>query len=84
MFTWRHILWLVICTTLVSLAVYVFKKKRPDSDRVFTIALIIAVLAEMAKISGIIELVPSYNNELMLPYIPMNQGMVLLIRHGDG
>ena len=54
------------------MAVYVYKKKRPDPDRVFTIALIIAILSEMSKMAGVIELVPSYNSKLLLPYIPMN------------
>ena len=73
MFTWRHLLWLVICAAMVSSAVYLFKKKRPDLDRVLTIALIVAVLSEMAKVAGVIELVPSYHKDLLLPYIPMNQ-----------
>ena len=72
MFTWRHLLWLVISAIMVSLAVYIFKKRRPDLDRVLTIALIVSVLSEMAKLSGVIELVPSSNKDLMLPYIPMN------------
>ena len=57
---------------MVSSAVYVFRKKRPDLDRILTIALIISVLSEMAKLAGVVELVPSYNGNLMLPYIPMN------------
>jgi len=73
MFTWRHLLWLVICAAMVLSAVYLFKKKRPDLDRVLTIALIVAVLSEMAKVVGVIELVPSYHKDLLLPYIPMNQ-----------
>ncbi len=72
MYTWRHLLWLVICAGMVSAIIYAFKKKRPNLDRVLTTALIIAVLSEVAKMMGVIKLVPSQNGELMLPYLPMN------------
>ena len=72
MYTWRHLLWLVICAGMVLMIMNSFKKKRPDLDRVLTTALIIAVLSEMAKMIGVIKLVPSQNGELMLPYLPMN------------
>ena len=72
MFTWRHLVWLVICAGLVTMGVCAFNKKRPSLNRVLTTALIIAVLSEIAKMSCVIELVPSQNGELMLPYLPLN------------
>ena len=72
MFTWRHLLWLVICAGLVWAAVHAFDKKRPGLDRVLTTALIAAVISEIVKLTGVIELVPSQNGELLLPYLPMN------------
>lgn len=72
MFTWRHLLWLVICAAMDSGIVFVYKRRRTGLDRVLTVALMIAVLSELAKMTGVIELVPSHNKELMLPYIPMN------------
>ncbi len=72
MFTWRHLLWLVISAGLIWAAVYAFNKKRPGLDRVLTTALIVAVISEIVKMAGVIELVPSQNGELLLPYLPMN------------
>ncbi|MBR2706036.1 MAG: YwaF family protein [Mogibacterium sp.] len=72
MFTWRHLLWLVICAGLIWAAVHAFDKKRPGLDRVLTTALIAAVISEIVKMAGVIELVPSQNGELLLPYLPMN------------
>ena len=72
MYTWRHLLWIVISISIVSAIVYDYKRKHPDLDRVFTTALIIAILSEIAKISGVIELVPSHDHKLLLPYIPLN------------
>jgi len=70
MFTWRHLLWLVICAGLIWAAVHAFDKKRPGLDRVLTTALIAAVISEIVKMAGVIELVPSQNGELLLPYLP--------------
>ena len=72
MFTWRHLLWLAICAGLVWAAVHAFNKKRPGLDRVLTTALIVAVISEIVKMAGVIELVPSKNGELLMPYLPMN------------
>lgn len=72
MFTWRHLLWLVICAGLIFATVRAYNKKRPGMESVLTTALIIAVLSEITKMISVIELVPSQNGELMLPYLPLN------------
>ncbi len=72
MYTWRHLLWLVICAVMVSVIMFSFKKKRPTPDRVLVTALIISVLSEIAKMIGVIKLVPSLHGDLMLPYLPIN------------
>ena len=72
MFTWRHLLWLAICVCLIILIVFEFKKRKASLDRVLTTTLTIAILSETAKMTGVIELVPSQNGELLLPYLPMN------------
>ena len=72
MFTWRHLLWLAICACMVTATVNAYKRKRPGMDRVLTTALIVALLSEIVKMAGVIELVPSQNGELLLPYLPMN------------
>ena len=72
MFTWRHLLWLVICAGIVSVVMYAYNKRRPNLERVITVALYIAIASELSEIFSIIELVPSRNGELMLPYLPLN------------
>ncbi len=72
MFTWRHLLWLLVCACMVIGTTYAYKKKRPGIDSVLTTALIIAVLSEFAKMIAVIELVPSKSGEMMLPYLPLN------------
>lgn len=72
MYTWRHLLWLLICAGMISGILYAYGKKRPGLDRVLTTALIVAALSEAAKMAGVIELVPSKNGELLQPYLPLN------------
>ena len=72
MFTWRHLLWLLICAVIVFALMRAFNKKRPGLQRVLTTALIIALASELVKVAGVIEMVPSAGGELLLPYIPMN------------
>ena len=72
MFTWRHLLWLVICICATTAIVYEYRKRRPTLDRVLTTALIVAVMSEIAKMVGVIEMVPSQGGELLLPYLPLN------------
>lgn len=72
MFTWRHLLWLVICGGIVFVIVRDYNKKRPGLIKVLTSALIVALLSEFTKIMAVIELVPSSSGELLLPYLPLN------------
>lgn len=72
MFTWRHLLWLAICAGTVLAIFFAFKKNRPNLDRVLTIALIIAITSNVVEMLCIIELVPSQNGTLLMPYLPMN------------
>lgn len=72
MFTWRHILWLVICAGMVACTVAAYRRKRPSLSRVLTTAMIISVLSEVFKIGSVIEMVPSANGVITGPYIPMN------------
>ena len=72
MFTWRHLLWLAICTVMVFVIVRDYDKKRPDLGKVLTSALIVALMSEFTKVMGVIELVPSNSGELLQPYLPLN------------
>lgn len=72
MFTWRHFLWLAICFAAITAAVIIYRRRRPPLKIVLTIALIISIMSEVTKLSQVIELVPSANGELLLPYLPLN------------
>ncbi len=72
MFSWRHLLWLVICVVMVFVIVRDYNKKRPALSKVLTSALIVALASEVTKIMGVIELVPSSSGKLLQPYLPLN------------
>ncbi|MCR5090069.1 MAG: YwaF family protein [Oscillospiraceae bacterium] len=72
MFTWRHILWLLICLIATLAIVYAYGRKRPPLSKVLTCALTVSVLSELVKIAGTIEMVPSAGGSLLLPYLPTN------------
>ena len=72
MFTWRHFLWLAISAVLILSLVTAADRKKPALNQVLTKALIIALLSEIVKMVSVIDLVPSANGELLLPYLPMN------------
>ena len=71
MFTWQHILWLVICLIMIAALLYDYRRRRPPLQKVLTSALILAVVSEIVKILCAIEMVPSANGEMMLPYLPL-------------
>ena len=72
MFTWRHFVWLGISVVIIAAIVFFAEKKKPTLKQVLTSACVIAVLSELIKMVSVIELVPSTNGELLLPYLPMN------------
>ena len=72
MFTWRHLLWLLICAIMVTVTVAAFRKKRPPLKKVLKTAMIISILSEVVKVASVIEMVPSSNGVLYGPYIPLN------------
>ena len=72
MFTWRHLLWLLICAVMVTVTVAAFRKKRPPLKKVLKTAMIISILSEVVKVASVIEMVPSANGALYGPYIPLN------------
>ena len=72
MFSWRHLLWLLISAVMVFVIVREYNKRRPKLSRVLTTALIVALMSELTKLMGVIELVPSSSGELLQPYLPLN------------
>lgn len=65
-------MWLLICAAVIFTVLRAFNKKRPDLQRVLTTALIIALMSEIVKVTGVIEMVPSAGGELLMPYLPLN------------
>jgi len=72
MFTWRHILWLVICALMVTAVILAADRKKPALRQILTTACVISLLSELTKMISVIDLVPSSGGELLLPYLPMN------------
>jgi len=73
MFTWRHIVWLLICAVLVFFSIrYYLKNNKPSLKKVLNIACIIATASEITKVFSVIQFVPSQDGSLIYPYIPMN------------
>lgn len=69
MFTYYHIIWLVISVIAVVSGVYLLLKYKPEIKQVFTYACIISVLSEVIKTFSAIKLVPSADGLTMYPYI---------------
>jgi uncharacterized membrane protein YwaF len=57
---------------MVFVIVRDYDKKRPGLSKVLSSALIVALVSELTKIVGVVELVPSSNGELLQPYLPLN------------
>ncbi|MBR2577996.1 MAG: YwaF family protein, partial [Erysipelotrichaceae bacterium] len=72
MFTWRHFVWLFICLVMIVMTVISYDKKKPSLKKVLNTACIICALSEITKVLSVIELVPSANGELLLPYLSLN------------
>ena len=71
MFTWQHIIWLGICLIMIAALLYCYQRRRPPLQKVLTSALILAMASEIVKILCAIEMVPSANGDMMLPYLPL-------------
>ena len=72
MFTWRHFVWLLICLVMIVVTVISYDKKKPSLTQVLTTACLVCAFSEITKVLSVIELVPSSNGELLLPYLPLN------------
>lgn len=72
MFSWQHIVWLIICFIMIMAIQFSFSRRRPSLDSVLTTALIVSIVSEICKMVSVIELVPSSDGELLIPYLPLN------------
>ena len=72
MFTWRHFVWLTICTVFEVCAIMSYKKRHPSLKSVLNSALVICAFSEITKVLSTIEMVPSSDGSMIFPYIPLN------------
>lgn len=69
MFTYYHIIWLVISALVIFIALHLLLKYKPEIKQVFTAACVIAVVSELVKAFSAIDIVPSSDGSVMYPYI---------------
>ncbi len=72
MFTWRHILWLIICAACIMAALKYYQKKKPSLITILSTAFLLSLLSEITKIMNVIKMIPSENGIIYLPYLQLN------------
>ncbi|MBR5340785.1 MAG: YwaF family protein [Erysipelotrichaceae bacterium] len=72
MFSWQHIVWLLICAVAIIICVYLYNKNRPSLQTVLNYCCAVCVASELIKVFSVIDMVPSADGSLIYPYIPMN------------
>ena len=72
MFTWRHIVWLIISAGLIAAVLYFYEKKKPALNKVLTSACVVCIASEFIKVMSVIEMVPSAGGTIIRPYLPLN------------
>ena len=58
MFSIGHLIWIAICTVLIAVLLWTFKRRQVPLRRVFVFALAFSVLSEIVKVLSLIEIVP--------------------------
>lgn len=64
-------MWLIICAGIIAAILLSYSRKKPALDSVLTTALIVSLVSEICKMVSVIEMVPSSDGELMMPYLPL-------------
>ena len=72
MFTYRYIIWLIICLILIILSLILIAKKKYTLTQVLTAGCVVSVLSELIKVFSVIEMVPSADGSIVRPYISNN------------
>ncbi|MBQ9424624.1 MAG: YwaF family protein [Erysipelotrichaceae bacterium] len=72
MFSWQHIVWLIISFALVVFFLVSYRKKRPPFQKVLNYCLIVCYLSEFIKVFSVLEMVPSADGSMIYPYLPQN------------
>ena len=71
MFSFYHILWLILCALLITISVVMLKKYRPSLKQVLTIACVVSVCSELIKTISMIQIVPSSDGTMFFPYLEL-------------
>lgn len=72
MFSWQHILWLIICLVSIIISVLYCKKNNVSLTKVLNVACAICIYSETSKVFSTIQMVSSQDGSIIRPYIPLN------------
>ena len=73
MFSLQHILWLGISFLLIGISLFLIKRHDPDEKTVFSIACIICLFSEAAKVFSTIRMIPLSGGTTYVPFIEMQE-----------
>ena len=73
MFSWQHIVWILISAVMVAAILFFYEKKKPPLQKVFTSAVILSVAAELCKIATTITLVSTAESGALAPYLELGR-----------
>ncbi|MBQ4093315.1 MAG: YwaF family protein [Firmicutes bacterium] len=71
MFSFYHILWLILCALFITISMVMLKKYRPSLKQVLTVACIVSVCSELIKTMSMIQIVPSGDGTMFFPYLEL-------------
>ena len=69
MFTISHLIWIIICITIITIALIYLNKHKPSLKNFLTISCVICFISEMIKFFSTIQLVPSSDGSMYYPFI---------------
>lgn len=72
MFSFQHIIWLVICGAIIFLCRYLISKYKIGFDKVLIGCIIVCIASEFTKIISSIEVLPLADGSGYVPYLEMS------------
>ena len=73
MFSLQHIIWLVISFLLIAISLFLIVRHDPEEKTVFSIACMICIFSEMAKVFSTIRMIPLSGGTTYVPFIEMKE-----------
>lgn len=71
MFTVYHFVWLAVSAAVIAGALFVLRRRRPPLQTVLSVCCGVSVASELVKVLSVVEMVPSSDGSMLLPYIEM-------------